>query len=219
MPLLARLLAVLIFLVPGSTVALAQSLTGSVRDETGGALPGVSVELRSDGLATAVSVTDAEGIYRFDSLDPRRYQLAFHLSSFATARREITVGAAEEARVDAVLNLSLSADVTVTGKKTFVNLADAENPAENLVGLRGRPVRAPSRRANSMRARSSAPVRSSKPFPVSSSVSTAARGKPISTTFGASTSITGPTSRRLSPACRSTCPRTRTATATPTSIS
>ena len=34
-----------------------------------------------------------------------------------------------------VLHLSLSADVTVTGKRTFANLADVENPAENLVGI------------------------------------------------------------------------------------
>ena len=38
-------------------------------------------------------------------------------------------------RLDAVLHLSLSADVTVTGKRTFANLADVENPAENLVGI------------------------------------------------------------------------------------
>ena len=32
-------------------------------------------------------------------------------------------------------SLSLSADVTVTGKRTFTNLADVERPAENLVGI------------------------------------------------------------------------------------
>ena len=34
-----------------------------------------------------------------------------------------------------MLHLSLSADVTVTGKRTFANLADVQNPAENLVGI------------------------------------------------------------------------------------
>ena len=38
-------------------------------------------------------------------------------------------------RIDAVLHLSLNAEVTVTGKRTFANLADVENPAENLVGV------------------------------------------------------------------------------------
>ena len=33
------------------------------------------------------------------------------------------------------MHLALSADVTVTGKSTFTNLADAEDPAQNLVGI------------------------------------------------------------------------------------
>ena len=34
-----------------------------------------------------------------------------------------------------MLHLSLAAEVTVVGKRTFANLADIENPAENLVGV------------------------------------------------------------------------------------
>src|SRR5205085_11940840 len=34
-----------------------------------------------------------------------------------------------------VLHLSLNAEVTVTGKRTFANLADVDNPAEDLVGI------------------------------------------------------------------------------------
>ena len=34
-----------------------------------------------------------------------------------------------------MLHLSLNAEVTVVGKRTFANLADVENPAENLVGV------------------------------------------------------------------------------------
>jgi len=37
--------------------------------------------------------------------------------------------------VDAVLALSLSADVVVVAKRTFANLADVDHPAENLVGI------------------------------------------------------------------------------------
>ena len=36
---------------------------------------------------------------------------------------------------DVVLRLSLKADVVVTGTSTFRNIADIENPAENLVGV------------------------------------------------------------------------------------
>ena len=45
------------------------------------------------------------------------------------------VTAGELLAVDAVLTLSLTADVVVTGSRTFRNIAALENPAENLVGI------------------------------------------------------------------------------------
>ena len=51
------------------------------------------------------------------------------------ARRDVTVPPAEVSRVDVTLHLALSADVTVTGMRTFANLADLEDPARNLVGV------------------------------------------------------------------------------------
>ncbi len=47
----------------------------------------------------------------------------------------MTVPAAGQLQVDVMLHLSLSADVLVTGRQTFVNLADAADPAQNLVGI------------------------------------------------------------------------------------
>ncbi len=116
-------------------VAAAQpgQIAGTVRDETGGILPGVVVELSAGADAVRRTETDAVGVYRFDGLTPGRSQLVFLLVNFAKAQREVTVVSTAPARVDVVLTLSLDADVTVTGKATFTNLADAENPAENLV--------------------------------------------------------------------------------------
>jgi outer membrane receptor protein involved in Fe transport len=111
------------------------SVAGAVRDETGGALPGVTVELRSANSAPLVAATDGRGGFRFDSVQAGHYQAAFTLINFASIRREIDVASAGVARLDATLHLSLSADVTVTGKRTFANLADVENPAGNLVGI------------------------------------------------------------------------------------
>ena len=111
------------------------SVEGRIQDETGSALPGVTVELRSTAGAPLVTVTDGQGAFRLDRVAPGHYSAAFSLINFATARREIDVGSTGTPRLDAVLHLSLSADVTVTGKRTFANLADVENPAENLVGI------------------------------------------------------------------------------------
>jgi carboxypeptidase family protein/TonB-dependent receptor-like protein len=108
---------------------------GKVTDETGGALPGVTVELRGEGGIEKKTVTTASGDYALNAVAPGRYQIAFALINFAGIRRDVGVSGGTPARVDAVLHLSLNAEVTVTGKRTFANLADVENPAENLVGV------------------------------------------------------------------------------------
>ena len=112
------------------------AIKGRVTDETGGVLPGVTVEARlATGGATLSTVTSATGEYTLDALPPGRYQLSFTLINFASvAHRDVNVGAGPTV-VNPMMQLSLSAEVTVVGKRTFANLADVENPAENLVGI------------------------------------------------------------------------------------
>jgi outer membrane receptor protein involved in Fe transport len=120
-------------------VASAQSggiVAGTVRDQTGGALPGVTVELTAGNAAPLATATDASGRYRFDGVAAGTYTLTFRLLNFADQQhRDLRVAAAQTATVDAVLSLALSADVVVVAKRTFANLADVDNPAENLVGI------------------------------------------------------------------------------------
>jgi hypothetical protein len=70
-----------------------------------------------------------------DQLPAGEYEIACRLINFATARRNVVLGANGTLRVDIVLHFALNADVTVTAKHTFANLADVENPAEDLVGI------------------------------------------------------------------------------------
>jgi outer membrane receptor protein involved in Fe transport len=127
-------------LTPHRTSAQTVGISGTVRDVTGGALPGVSVEARGvAGVSVSVS-TDAAGRYQFDRLPAGTYELTFTMINFATVtRRAVKVSPTSDrgapARVDVVMSLALSADVTVTGKTTFTNLADATDPAANLVGI------------------------------------------------------------------------------------
>ena len=121
-------------LFPRVVAAQPAAILGVVRDETGGALPGVSIELRGSDGTRALATTDGAGAYRFERVASGRYELAFTLLNFATVRRTVVV-AASAVQIDAVLHLAMNADVTVTGKRTFANLADVENPAENLVGI------------------------------------------------------------------------------------
>ena len=109
------------------------SLAGTVVDETGGVLPGVTVEVRA-GAAEFAAASDAAGAWRVEGLPEGPASLTFRLVNFSTLRRDVTVAAGEN-RVDAVLTLGLTADVVVTGSRTFRNIADLENPRENLVGV------------------------------------------------------------------------------------
>ena len=123
-----------------STSAVAQPATGQVRgritDETGGALPGVTVELRGTAGDPVVTVTDGTGSYAFDGVTPGTYQLAYSMINFGSVtHRDLAVTAGGTATNDEVMHLSLNAEVVVMGKRTFANLADAENPAEDLVGI------------------------------------------------------------------------------------
>jgi hypothetical protein len=117
-------------------------IEGQVIDETGGSLPGVAVEALSAlsalsaGAASLTAVTDASGHYRIPNIPTGRYDVTFRLVNFAPLTRPgITVDAAAQARIDITMHLTMNATVIVTGKRTFGNLADAEHPEANLLGL------------------------------------------------------------------------------------
>ena len=111
------------------------TVDGQVTDETGGALPGVTVELRGTGNALD-TVTDGEGRYVFEHVAPGTYQLSIRLINFAAVNHpDLKVEAGKTVTTNDILRLSLNAEVVVVGKRTFTNLADAEHPAENLVGI------------------------------------------------------------------------------------
>jgi hypothetical protein len=62
-------------------------------------------------------------------------ELTFRLLNFSVLRRSVIVSNGAAVNADVVLTLSLSADVIVTGARTFRNVADVEDPAANLVGI------------------------------------------------------------------------------------
>ena len=91
------------------------------------------MELRAAG-AVRSTTSDGSGTFRFDDVDAGPGNLTFRLVNFSTLRREVAIAAGEN-RADAVLTLALTADVVVTGSRTFRNIADLDDPRENLVGI------------------------------------------------------------------------------------
>ena len=135
-----RIVVLAILLSSTAASAYAQAgagrVQGRITDETGGALPGVTIQLRGASGPAAETVSDAAGQYVFESVAPGTYQLSMTLINFASVNhRDLQVAAAQTVVNDERMQLSLNAEVVVVGKRTFTNLADVEDPAEDLVGI------------------------------------------------------------------------------------
>jgi hypothetical protein len=118
----------------GSRLSL---VSGRVLDETGAVLPGATVDLLAPSGAPVSVVSDERGEFVLAGVRPGRYELVVRLLNFTTWRKTISVADGTRTTVPIVLHLALSADVVVTGRRTFRNLAERENPRENLVGIAG----------------------------------------------------------------------------------
>jgi hypothetical protein len=118
---------VLAALMLAPSLALAQNaeIAGTVRDSSGGVLPGVTVEVSSPALIekTRVVYTDGAGQYRVIALVPGTYRVTFSLTGFSTVVREgITLTAAFTASVDASMAVgAVTETITVTGQSPLVD--------------------------------------------------------------------------------------------------
>ena len=117
-----------------SSAAYAQSaITGVVKDTTGAAMPGVTVEASSDVLIEKVksAVSDESGNYRIADLRPGTYNVAFTLPGFKTFRRDGLLLPSEfTATVNAELAVgALEETITVTGASPVVDVTTAAKTA------------------------------------------------------------------------------------------
>jgi len=105
------------------------ALTGKVTDESGAALPGVSVEIRGTTLigGAHVLVTDKAGRFRLPQIPPGVYSVVVSLQGFQTVRREgltVTLGNT----VDVPLSLkteTISETVEVIGEAPTIDVTSA----------------------------------------------------------------------------------------------
>src|SRR5688500_19794009 len=109
------------------TLASAQgTLTGTVRDQSGSVLPGVTVEASSPALIEKVraAVTDTAGQYRIPGLSPGTYSLTFRLSGFTTVTRtEIELSGTSTLTIPIDMRVgTLTETITVTGETPVVDV-------------------------------------------------------------------------------------------------
>ena len=98
---------------------------GTVKDASGGVLPGVTVEAASPVLIekTRSAVSDGSGQFRIADLRPGTYSVTFTLTGFSTVKRDgIVLTAAFTAPVNADMKVgSLEETITVSGAAPVVD--------------------------------------------------------------------------------------------------
>jgi outer membrane receptor protein involved in Fe transport len=84
------------------------SIVGTVRDASGGALPGVMVSVTGATIVgTQTTTSNADGFYRFTNLPPGAYDVSYALGGFRTAARKgLRVSVGLTAEENAVLEVS-----------------------------------------------------------------------------------------------------------------
>jgi len=106
------------------------TIAGTVRDASGGAIPGATVRIVNSTTRRAVeAVSDEQGAYRTDALAAGTYRLEIALSGFETAVREVGVADGQTAAVELTLvPARLSEGVVVTARRVEEAAQDVPIP-------------------------------------------------------------------------------------------
>ena len=124
-----KCLTIVVVLLAPTTVLAQASLTGTVRDASGGVLPGANVEASSPALIEKVrtAVTDDTGQFRIIDLRPGTYSLTFTLPGFTTVKREgIELTGSQTLTIPLEMRVGgLEEPITVSGESPVVDVQTA----------------------------------------------------------------------------------------------
>src|SRR3954454_12861770 len=115
--------ALLLLAVGGTAHAQLQngSLYGTVTDDKGASLPGVTVSLAGGG-APQVQVTNAQGQFRFLGLSPASYGLKAELEGFSTIDYpNITINVGRNTSIEVKLSAAVEDVITVTAESPLLD--------------------------------------------------------------------------------------------------
>ena len=116
----------LLFCAPAAAQTLG-TITGEVRDSTGGLVPGATVTVVNQATnATRTTQTNGVGLFDFPALPPGNYTVKSELEGFKAASRDLELQVQQTARVNFTLELgTISEQATVTGVSPLVETANA----------------------------------------------------------------------------------------------
>jgi hypothetical protein len=116
----------LLLCAPGFAQTLG-TISGEVRDSTGGVIPGVALTAVNKATnATRTTASNAVGLYDFPALPPGTYLVKSELDGFKTVTREVELRVQQTARINFTLELGTIAEMaTVTGVSPLVETSNA----------------------------------------------------------------------------------------------
>ncbi len=125
-------------ILPSAVLAQSGSstLTGIVRDSSGGAIPGVTVQVIGEaGGEPILAVTDGQGSYRVTSLTAGSFRVEASLEGFETASRQIALADGRSSTLDLTLTLArLTEGVVVTARRVEEVAQEVPIPVSVLSG-------------------------------------------------------------------------------------
>src|SRR5262245_29755790 len=127
-----RVIVAVVLLLVTASFAAAQitsaTLSGTIKDETGGVLPGVDVVIRNvDTGLTRNSVTDTNGYFTVPGLPPGKYETRASLQGFRTGvQSDVTLQVGQQAGLNMVLKVGTTEEsITVSGESALVETRSA----------------------------------------------------------------------------------------------
>ena len=126
--LLAALIVICITISAHAQTGGAANIAGTVTDESGATLPGVTVTITNTATGRSQDVvTMGEGRYRVVALQPGPYEVVAELAGFATVRRAVTLVVGADATLDLSLGVaSLAETITVSGETPLIEVAKSQ---------------------------------------------------------------------------------------------
>jgi hypothetical protein len=125
----ASLLLLLVILAasPLAAQSLIGAVSGTVRDEQGGVLPGVTMTLTGK-TGSRTATTDHAGVYRFPAVEPGTYELAAELSGFQRRKEDrVVISISAQIALDFVLKVSgVAESLEVVGESPVVDTTSAQ---------------------------------------------------------------------------------------------
>jgi hypothetical protein len=113
--------------LPLAAQSLTGTVTGTVKDDQGGVLPGVTVSLLGK-TGSRSTTTDAQGVFRFAAVDPGTYSLTAELSSFRPKRQDnVEVSIGKVATIPMTLSVGgITEQIEVVGESPVVDVTSSE---------------------------------------------------------------------------------------------